>query len=154
MDRERLALLQSMPVFGGISDDALAFLLEHSALRNFAAGAQIFREGDPASSMFVVERGSVDVQKMVDGEWHKIRELGQGDCFGEMALLDLYPRSASVFATGSCTLIEISQKSLFGLYSENLEQFTIIQMNIGREISRRLRLTDEQLFQCESKPPS
>jgi len=65
-----------------------------------------------------------------------------------MALLDLYPRSSSIMASSPCQVIEISQKALFELYQEDLEQFTIIQMNIGRAISRRLRLSDEQLFQC------
>ncbi|GAV19806.1 cyclic AMP receptor-like protein [Mariprofundus micogutta] len=84
-----------------------------------------------------------------DGEALQFKELNQGDCFGEMALLDLYPRSCSVKAVSECQVIEISQHCLFKLYQHDLEQFTIIQMNIGREISRRLRLTGEQLFHSE-----
>lgn len=135
-----------MPVFGGVSEAALSFLIEHALMRNFDIGEHIFEEGDPATSMFVIEKGAVKVMKQQDGESRSLRMLGQGDCFGEMALLDLYPRSATVIATTPCRLIEISQQTLFGLYKEDLEQFTMIQMNIGREISRRLRLTDEQLF--------
>jgi len=142
-------LLHTMPVFGGISEDTLDFLLQLADLRHFSAGEYFFHEGDNAASMFVVQSGRVAVLKSGEGKELMLKELNEGDCFGEMALLDLYPRSCSVKALNACTVIEISQQYLFRLYQHNLEQFTIIQMNIGREISRRLRLTGEQLFQSE-----
>ncbi|NWF36828.1 cyclic nucleotide-binding domain-containing protein [Mariprofundus sp. KV] len=150
MDEARFELLQSMPVFGGVSREGLEFLMQRASLLNLEKGEFFFHEGDPAVSMFVVESGVVAALKLRDGQELVARELGQGDCFGEMALLDLYPRSASVIARTRCRAIEISQVSLFALHQENLEQFTIIQMNIGREISRRLRLSDEKLFQIGS----
>ena len=135
-----------MPVFGGVSSETVMFLIERASEHTLNKGEFFFHEGDSATSMFVLESGAVSVLKMRDGKTHLVRELGEGDCFGEMALLDLYPRSSSIMATSRCHAIEIAQKSLFELYRKNLEQFTIIQMNIGREISRRLRLTDDQLF--------
>ncbi|NWF38010.1 cyclic nucleotide-binding domain-containing protein [Mariprofundus sp. NF] len=147
MDDARLELLQSMPVFGGVSQGTLIFLMQRASILNLEKGEFFFHEGDSATSMFVLESGVVAAMKQRDGQELVARELGQGDCFGEMALLDLYPRSASVIARTHCRAIEISQASLFALHEENLEQFTIIQMNIGREISRRLRLSDEKLFE-------
>jgi len=135
-----------MPVFGGVSSETVMFLIKRASEHTLNTGEFFFHEGDSATSMFVLESGAVSVLKMRDGKTRLVRELGEGDCFGEMALLDLYPRSSSIMATSRCHAIEIAQKSLFELYRKNLEQFTIIQMNIGREISRRLRLTDEQLF--------
>jgi len=146
LDAERIQLLQSMPVFGGVSQQGVVFLMQRATLQRVARGNYFFHQGDTAASMFVIESGRVNVIKKQDGKEVLMRELGQGDCFGEMALLDLYPRSSSIVASTPCSVIEISQKALFELYREDLEQFTIIQMNIGREISRRLRLSDEQLF--------
>lgn len=146
MESDRLELLQAMPVFGGTSRKTLSFLIEQALIHVIEKGEYFFHQDDVASSMFVLESGAVAVIKKHDGKELLVRELGKGDCFGEMALLDLYPRSSSVMATEQCRAIEIRQETLFGLYQEDLEQFTIIQMNIGREISRRLRLTDEQLF--------
>ncbi len=142
-------LLHTMPVFGGVCEGTLDFLLNLADVRTVSSGTYFFHEGDNAVSMFVVQEGRVAVLKNRDDKALLLMELSQGDCFGEMALLDLYPRSCAVKAVGQCTVIEISQKCLFMLYQHDLEQFTIIQMNIGREISRRLRLTGEQLFQSE-----
>ena len=146
----RHKLRQSMPVFGGVSREALNFLISRAVILNLEEGEYFFHEGDAAASMFVLEQGAIAALKMRNGHEFVARELGQGDCFGEMALLDLYPRSASVIARSHCLAIEVTQTSLFALYQEDLEQFTIIQMNIGREISHRLRISDEKLFQRSS----
>ena len=77
-----------------------------------------------------------------------MREFVPGDCFGEMALMDLFPRSASIRALADCTAIELTPDDLMRLYEHDLEQFTLVQMNIGREVCRRLRATDELLFRA------
>jgi len=64
-----------------------------------------------------------------------------------MSLIDLFPRSTSVRAQKPCTAIEISSDALYEIYKRDLEQFALIQMNIAREISRRLRGADERLFE-------
>jgi CRP-like cAMP-binding protein len=143
---ELKSLLQEMPIFGGISEDALVFLLERVLIRHIHTGQCLFHEGDDATSMFVLERGRVAIRKRWGEEEHLLKYLEQGECFGEMALLDMHPRSASVSAVEDCILIELSRGILLELYEHDLEQFTLIQMNIGREISRRLRLADNQLF--------
>ncbi len=61
--------------------------------------------------------------------------------------MDLFPRSVSVLAEEDCTAIEISGAALYELCEKDLEQFTPDLMNLAREISRRLRRADEQLFQ-------
>ena len=55
--------------------------------------------------MYVVETGEVSVLKSWNDEQYEIGRLGPGDCFGEMALIDLFPRSASVLAVRDCTAI-------------------------------------------------
>ena len=75
-----------------------------------------------------------------------LRHMNAGDCFGEMALIDLSPRSASAVALESSEALQITPSMLFELYRHDIEQFTLIQMNMGRELSRRLRRMDELLF--------
>jgi len=152
LKRARVELLQSMPIFGGISRETLEFLIDLASLHHLEAKEYFFHEGDEAASMFVIERGRVVVSKRWNGRPHPIRHLGQGDCFGEMALLDLYPRSASVSAEEPCDAIELGQDMLLKLFQHDLEQFTILQMNVGREISRRLRTADHQLFKARFSP--
>jgi cAMP-binding proteins - catabolite gene activator and regulatory subunit of cAMP-dependent protein kinases len=99
--------------------------------------------------MFVLEQGRVVILKRWKEKEYLLRYFGKGDCFGEMALIDMGPRSASVLAVEDCQAIEISAESLYELYKKDLEQFTLIQMNIARELSRRLRAADERLFQAK-----
>lgn len=138
----RIAMLQQTPLFGGVRAEVLAFLLEHCSQADMAAGRYYFREGDPAESMYLLESGSVDVlHREADAEV-PLCQLGPGACFGEMGMIDLAPRSASVRALENCTGFEIFAESLYRVYEHDLEQFALIQMNIARELSRRLRAAD------------
>ena len=65
---------------------------------------------------------------------------------GGLALMDLGTRSASVVAEEDCRAIEIGAADLLQLYEHDVEQFALVQMNIGREVCRRLRAIDERLF--------
>jgi CRP/FNR family cyclic AMP-dependent transcriptional regulator len=138
--------LQCMPIFGGIRSDVLQLLVQHSATLCVSSGDYFFHQDDKAESLFVLERGRVAILKRWDGEDHLLAHMEPGDCFGEMALMDLFPRSASARATEECTALELRTASLFEVYEKDLEQFALIQMNLGREVSRRLRLADERLF--------
>lgn len=149
MTGSRLALLQNMPIFGGIRDDILQFLLDRSPAIAVTKGQFFFREGDAANAMFVLEQGTVAILKTWKGREYLLHNLKGGDCFGEMSLIDLMPRSASVLATEDSSSIEISGTTLYQLYKEDLEQLTLIYMNMGREVSRRLREMDERLFQAK-----
>jgi CRP/FNR family transcriptional regulator, cyclic AMP receptor protein len=146
MGDAHIELLKQMPVFGGIRNDALQFLLDRSPIVAVTQDEFFFREGDAAHSMFVLESGKVAILKFWNGEQRLLQRLDRGDCCGEMALMDMMSRSASVRALEDCTAIEIATASLFDLYEKDLEQFTLIQMNMGREVSRRLRIADERLF--------
>jgi CRP/FNR family cyclic AMP-dependent transcriptional regulator len=82
-----------------------------------------------------------------------LRTLKEGDCFGEMAVMDLFPRSASIRAVEDCTAIRLSAANLYQVYEQDLKQFALIQMNMGREVSRRLREADNQLFRARMGTP-
>jgi CRP/FNR family cyclic AMP-dependent transcriptional regulator len=144
----RVELLQQMPLFGAVRDDALQLLLEGAGSVRVAAGEYFFREQEPAQSMFVLESGRVAVVKQWQGRELCLRQFGPGDCFGEMALLDLFPRSASVRALEDCVAIELTPQGLLRLFEHDSEQFALVQMNLAREMCRRLRVTDEMLFEA------
>lgn len=141
-------MLERIPLFGALRADALHLLLERAAEVAVARGGWFFREGDAADSMFVLEAGRASVIKGWQGRSVLLGELGPGDCFGEMALMDLMPRSASVRADEACRAVEFSAAHLLTLFDYDAEQFALIQMNLGREVCRRLRATDEMLFRA------
>jgi CRP-like cAMP-binding protein len=153
MQEARIELLQRMPVFGGIRADVLRFLLELCPVVSVPATQFFFRENDQADSMFVLEAGTAAVLKSWGGREYLLRTLGEGDCFGEMAIMDLFPRSASVRAVEDCSAIRISAANLYRIYAHDLEQFALIQMNMGREVCRRLRETDNRLLRATMGTP-
>jgi CRP-like cAMP-binding protein len=148
MQPTSIETLQRMPIFGAIRDDVLLLLLDRARTIEAQRGTFFFREHDEASSMFVLEAGRAVVLKHCDDRDFVLHTLVPGDCFGEMALMDLLPRSASVRAQEDCRAIEIDTDDLMALFERDIEQFALLQMNIGREVCRRLRATDELLFRA------
>lgn len=149
----RIELLQQMPVFGGVRSDILEFLIDLCPIVSVGAEDFFFREDEPGDAMFVLEAGNVAVLKSWQGEDRLLQTLTEGDCFGEMAVMDHCPRSASVRATGDCTAIRISSADLYQVYAQDLKQFALIQMNMGREVCRRLRDADRRLFSAKMGVP-
>jgi CRP-like cAMP-binding protein len=147
MNTTRVELLQSMPVFGAVQTQVLMYLLQSSRSVPMKRGGYFFREGDLADSMFVLEEGEVAVYRNWQGTDFKLRELRAGDCFGEMALLDCQPRSASVLVLQDALAIEISTAQLAEIYEKFPDQFVLMHMNMAREVCRRLRAADQRLFE-------
>ncbi|MEY8688857.1 MAG: Crp/Fnr family transcriptional regulator [Leptothrix sp. (in: b-proteobacteria)] len=145
-----MELLERMPIFSDIRPDTLECLLEEVRVRRVPTGDFFFRQGDQATFMYVLETGQVTVRKQWQGRELVLGSLTEGECFGEMALIDMTPRSASVRAERVCSAIEISSSDLYGVYEYDPNQFAIIQVNICRELCRRLRLTDQHLMQASA----
>jgi CRP-like cAMP-binding protein len=153
MQEVRIELLQRMPIFGGIRAEILQFLLSCCPAISVARNGYFFREHDRGDSMFVLEAGEVAVLKSWRGQDYPLQTLKEGDCFGEMAIMDHGPRSASVRAVDDCIAIQISAANLYRVYAQDLKQFALIQMNMGREVCRRLREADDRLFGARMERP-
>ncbi|WP_300337429.1 cyclic nucleotide-binding domain-containing protein [Accumulibacter sp.] len=138
--------LQDQPLFGGVDDQAIAAIMPLLREVNFAAGEPIVREGEDGDSLFVICSGSVEVLKASaaeDGVFEEcIAVLKVGDVFGEMELLDTQSRSATVRALEPVSALALSNGDLFRIYESDLPTFTLIVLNLARELSRRLRSID------------
>lgn len=138
--------LQQVALFGALEHGALEILLDAAGLVECRRGAGVFQEGDSADALYIVVEGRVAVVKKWGGRQYLLRHLDVGDCLGEMALVDMQPRSASVIAVEPSSLLCIKSAEIHDLHRSYPEQFTLLQMNLGREISRRLREADERMF--------
>ena len=143
---ERLELLAEMPAFGGRNAATLELVARLAEPVEVSAGEHFFREGDETQIMYVLQTGQVEIYKTWQSSSKVLRRMKAGDCFGEMALIDLFPRSASALAVESSKALKITPPILHEIYQQDLEQFAMLQMNMGRELSRRLRRVDELLF--------
>ncbi|MGD2077718.1 MAG: Crp/Fnr family transcriptional regulator [Chloroflexota bacterium] len=89
-------VLQKVPFFAGRSESEIAVLAERLVLRHFAADQVIFHFGDPAGLLYIITSGKIKIsQSSADGQEAVLAILGEGDFFGELALLDDSPRSAT-----------------------------------------------------------
>ena len=145
---ERLKLLAAMPVFGGLDAATIELLTDLAQPVAMDVGEHFFREGDETHAMYVLQTGQVEIYKTWHATSKLLRRMNAGDCFGEMALIDLSPRSASARAVAPSVALQITPPILHEIYQHNLEQFTLLQMNMGREVSRRLRIIDQLLFRA------
>lgn len=135
--------LRDIGLFGALADDVLEYLCESLPILVVEAGQPVFREGDTAREMYVVLGGEMEVQKRARrGSETRVAVLGPGDWFGEMSILDVQPRSATVVALAPSRLLRVTSESLDGLYRRDLKAYSLIVLNIARELSRRLRVAD------------
>jgi CRP/FNR family transcriptional regulator, cyclic AMP receptor protein len=105
--------------------------------RDFKAGDVIFREGDPARDLFIVQSGEVEIRL---GN-RLLETLPQYSIFGEMALIDNAPRSATAIAATDVKLVSVSEKQFLFLIS-NTPYFAL---NVMRVMARRLRAANTAL---------
>jgi small-conductance mechanosensitive channel len=98
-------IIGSVPVLAALFVEGRRALAETAAERLFGDGEVIVHEGDPAGSMYIVCRGQVVV---TIGKGHEVARIGKGGYFGEMSLVTGEPRSATVVASGDCSVLEIS----------------------------------------------
>jgi CRP/FNR family cyclic AMP-dependent transcriptional regulator len=135
--------LRAIGLFGALSDDVLTHLAATLTVQTPESGEVVFREGDDASAMYVVLRGEMEVlKKSKRGTEARVALLGPSDWFGEMSIVDIQPRSATVRALAPSRLLRITAADLDALYRYDLRSYSLIVLNLARELSRRLRVAD------------
>ena len=144
--RPSAEFLGQIPIFGGLSEEVLKRIAEVGTVGALPTGAQLISEGEPAHSLFVVYEGEVEICKRGDqGIEVRLAVLHPGDCLGEMSLIDIQPRSATARALSPAVVFRLGHAEIGKLRGSHPEVYTLLVMNIAREISRRLRAADQAL---------
>jgi CRP/FNR family cyclic AMP-dependent transcriptional regulator len=134
--------LQNVPLFSDLNDQELDLLAVSGSLRKLRAKNVVFQEGDLGEVLFVILSGRVKVLLTGrDGQEFILSFLGPGSFFGEMAILDSAPRSASVVTVEPCDFFLLDQKELKNLLISHPD----IAMKILKNLSQRLRKISEQV---------
>ncbi len=131
-------------VFRGLGDREIARVRGICRERRYGPGEAVFRAGDPSKELYVVMEGTVGIVAGEEGE-HELAEVGAGDVFGEMALIDDQPRSAGAVCKGDCTLLAIAYGDMHHLMTEQPELGRKVMHNLASTLSRRLRVADRRL---------
>jgi CRP-like cAMP-binding protein len=134
--------LEKHALFGGLQPAELDLLRSLMKEERFPAGQDIVKEGDLGDRLYFIRAGSVEVIKACPdkpGTSAQLAVLHAGDTFGEMELIDIQRRSATVRALEDVDALSLSNRDLYRVSQENMQTFSMLVMNIAREISRRLR---------------
>ena len=137
----RMDVLRRIPLFRHLKYKELIQLLSIVKSRRVSAGERIVEEGGVGDELFVILRGKAEVVK---GEV-SVAQLGPGSHFGEMALIDNAPRSATVAAAEDTTLMVIDRQNFFALMRKDALLAVKLLWAFLQVLSERLRLTNEEL---------
>ncbi|MEN8185395.1 MAG: cyclic nucleotide-binding domain-containing protein, partial [Myxococcota bacterium] len=133
---EALDTLRSIPLFCAVTDEDLEQLASHLIERRFPRNTTIVEEGLAGDYMYVIREGRVKVTKLSEDGREKILEfLEEGSFFGDMALLDRGPRSASVKTLKPVRLLALSRTDFLNLLRKSPD----LALAVIQELSRRLR---------------
>jgi len=144
MDRTLISLLQKVPIFAGLSEEVVTAFAEAGRQERVEAGAVIVEQGAPGREMFIVVEGEVEVLKQRQASRElTLATLAVGEFFGEMCIIQCMPRSATVKAVKPCLLFALTNGDILRLFRKCPDQFSILILNIARDLCRRLQRLDE-----------
>jgi CRP-like cAMP-binding protein len=150
---EKVLVLKSASLFNQTPDNVLADVAQRVQEISFEAGDLIFNKGDFGDSLYIIISGTVQVW---DGP-HLLNELGEGDIFGELALLDPAPRSASVKTVAPTRLLQLDAAHFRTILEERPEVPVAIIRVLTGYIRDNLRLAENMnpsIRSSKSLPPA
>ena len=107
----------------------------------FPPGTTLFRDGERGKEMFVIQSGKVEISKEIRGEKQVLAVLDEGEFFGEMAILNNKPRSATGITVGECKMLVIDPKTFEAMIKGNTE----IAVRMIKKLAQRLEDADHQI---------
>jgi CRP/FNR family transcriptional regulator len=131
-----------VPLFKGLKKRQLESLAKRFVEREYQAGAAIVTQGKGGEGLFIVVEGHTDVIRVRgDGEKVQVNAFGPADFFGELALLDDGPRTASVIATEPTKCLVLTRWDFFGALRSDVE----MAITILEEMAKRFRIALDSL---------
>jgi serine/threonine protein phosphatase PrpC len=143
----KLETLHRMPLFRHLTYQELVRVMNIVDVRTFAKGAHVLEEGDEGDEMFIVLQGSVNVHS---GD-AKITTLGPGQHFGEMALVDKVPRSASVTSEDEAKLMVLRRRDFFDIVRKDHDVAVKLLWAFLGVLTERLRRTSRDLSEARDQ---
>ena len=138
-----IKVLENIPIFENLSERELEKIARLTHERNYKKDEQIFKKLAPAEGMYVIINGAVEIY---DPETkNTYADLVSGDFFGELALLDDEPRSASALAKQESRLIGFFRTDLLTLIERSPELGNRVLLNLSRVLGERLRKTNQEM---------
>jgi CRP-like cAMP-binding protein len=141
--------LKKHELFKNFSDNILSKLSQYVFEKDYEENEIIFKEGDPGDSLCIVEQGEVAIRRLVDKNQTKRKTLAiieKGDFFGEMAIFEGKPRSASAVASLKTKILFIKKEDFWNLLKEEPGTAVTNLLAINRAMSERLRVANQNFI--------
>jgi sulfate permease, SulP family len=143
--------LASVDLFSTLTSAELEAIERHTRRETFPRGKIIFREGDPGKELFIVTKGCASAYlNLINGADIRLATFAPGTIFGELAILDTGPRSASVVADDDVICYVLSEQQFAALAKDAPAIVIKLLSGLGRELSRRLRRANQTIHQLET----
>lgn len=143
---EVLPVLDKISILAGFSDKQLYSLFRLLEKVSYKVGEIIFEQGQEPSHIYIIQTGKIKLFISKDGTPFELIEFDQGHCFGEASVIGIQPHAATAVAVEDTELIVLSRTTLLSIYKTDLEIFSILILNIAREVCRRLHASSETLL--------
>jgi CRP-like cAMP-binding protein len=137
-------LLKNTTIFASLNKRELDSIERIMYRRYYEAEETIFHQGDPGMGMYIIQHGVISIVQMPAE--HILADLHQGDFFGEIALLNETPRSASAIAKTDCTLLCVSQPDLLGLFQRNTKLGVKVLLPLSQITGQRVIQLDQDVL--------
>ena len=149
-----VSFLPEISMFGGITETQQNEIINRLEVGTFKRGETIFQAGDDPIHIYIVKSGVVALF-IADGEMKiEKKRLGKGECFGHVALISVNKHNLSAVAAVDSEIIVFSKELLHRLHHEDSELFSLLVLNIARELARQLQFTDDLLLKAMHGPDS
>ncbi|MBA4371616.1 MAG: cyclic nucleotide-binding domain-containing protein [Thermodesulfovibrio sp.] len=143
------ALLKRIPVFDSLNARDLVRIEKILHEREYRPEERIFLQGDPGLGMYIIIEGNVEI--VTEPGHHLLTVLHEGEFFGELALLDESPRTATAIAQSPCRLLCLVQSDLYDLIDRNPKLGVKILVQLARTIGERLKKTNEYVYELKKE---
>ena len=142
-------VISKIPIFERLTPADQELLSDLWERRTLKEGDVLFVKGESGSSMFVIEKGTIEISVPLGGKDEKLRisHLHEGDFFGELSLIDGQPRTATATAMEECVLLQMKRQEFVTFLLER----PAVAIAMMSEIGKRLRATDELVMSLASK---
>lgn len=141
------ATLRQVSLFMEFDPVEMTTFLEFVDPLRFRAGEVLMRQGEQGSGMFIVIEGALRaVAKLPDGRQVELQKMHSGDFFGELSIIDDYPRSADLIVEQDCVVLKITNTVVETLFNLHPSAAFKILLGISRTLVKRLRESDQKLL--------
>ncbi|WP_319200828.1 Crp/Fnr family transcriptional regulator [uncultured Ilyobacter sp.] len=148
---EILQMIDKISIFGGLNAEQAGKILDHSNYLEVAKDENVMLQGMSPKSIYVVLKGRVEVYEESNNKIYPMMFMGEGECFGEVEILGIFPNMASVKTVEDTEFIEIPKNQLHKFSHKDMKIFNILILNMAREACRRLARADKSLMEYMCK---